>query len=124
LSVSKNGSTRTVLADPSELRRAVSNLVANAIEASPQDANVAIRIEDDAGNVRIIVVDEGYGVPEDQRSRLFARFAPGTRALGSGTGLGLYIVRLIAEKLGGSVGYAPHEPRGSVFTLTLPSSPQ
>ena len=122
--VSRNGAAATarlrVLADPAELRRAVSNLVANAIDASPQGATVGVRVEHSSDNVHIIVEDEGYGVPEEQRPRLFTRFAPGARSLGSGTGLGLYIVRLIAEKLGGSVGYAPHEPRGSTFSLTLP----
>lgn len=123
LAVLENGNAQRVLADPSELRRAVSNLVANAIEASPEGARVAIRTEQNDGAVRIVIDDEGYGVPKEQRGTLFARFAPGTRALGSGTGLGLYIVRLIAEKLGGSVAYAPREPRGSEFSLTLPSAP-
>lgn len=125
--VSANGEAAPVglriLADPAELRRAISNLLANAIEASPQGATVGVRIEHSGDCVRIIVEDEGYGVPEEQRSRLFTRFAPGARNLGSGTGLGLYVVRLIAEKLGGSVDYAPHEPRGSTFSLTLRGTP-
>lgn len=124
LTLSDNGPAHApepaILADPSELRRAVSNLVANAIEATPAGCSVAVRLESAGEHVRVIVEDEGYGVPEGQRSRLFARFAPGERSLGSGTGLGLYIVRLIAEKLGGSVAYAPRDPRGSIFTLTLP----
>ncbi|HLI97046.1 MAG TPA: HAMP domain-containing sensor histidine kinase [Candidatus Baltobacteraceae bacterium] len=128
IQLSRNGAAPgtaapAILADPAELRRAVSNLVANAIEASPEGANVGIRIEGDADNVRIVVEDEGYGIPEEQRSQLFTRFAPGARTLGSGTGLGLYIVRLIAEKLGGTVAYAPHEPRGSTFSVTLPTAP-
>lgn len=110
-----------VLADPSEIRRAISNLTANAIEASPQGSSVQLRTERDGDCVRLVVEDEGYGVPEERRGLLFARFAPSSsRALGGGTGLGLYIVRLIAEKAGGSVAYAPREPRGSRFTLTLP----
>lgn len=126
ITLCKNGAAEetaaapAVLADPVELRRAVSNLLANAIEASPDSSNVSIRVEERDGSVRVIVEDEGYGIPEDQLGSLFARFAPGTRKLGGGTGLGLYIVRLIAEKLGGRADYAPHEPRGSRFTITLP----
>lgn len=123
LNAAANGVVQTaVTADPAEVRRAISNLVANAIEASPQGTAVTIATERDQGVIRVKVMDEGYGVPEDQRAQLFARFAPGARAPGSGTGLGLYIVRLIAEKLGGTASYAPREPRGSVFTLSLPST--
>lgn len=129
ITLSKNGANEetdssppTVLADAAELRRAISNLLANAIEASPDGSLVAIRVDEGDGTVRVIVNDEGYGIPEDQLDSLFMRFAPGTRKLGGGTGLGLYIVRLIAEKLGGNVTYAPHEPRGSTFTITLPKA--
>ncbi len=113
----------TVEGDPSELRRAIANLVANAIEATPNDGNVKVRIAAfDNAAVEIVVEDNGYGVPSGQRDRLFQRFASNGRAFGGGTGLGLYIVRLIAEKLGGSVSYAPREPSGSVFTLHLPTT--
>ncbi len=116
--------TVSVIADPTEVRRAVSNLVANAVEASPEGSSVRVRSEQSDGDLRIIVEDEGYGVPEEQRSRLFLRFAPGKRTLGRGTGLGLYIVRLIAEKLGGSVSYEPRTPQGSTFSVTLPIAQQ
>ena len=61
------------------------------------------------------------GVPEAFRPRLFQEYsrAPGSRA--RGTGLGLFVVRALAEAQGGSVTYAPRVPRGSVFTLTLPA---
>jgi signal transduction histidine kinase len=108
----------SVMGDAHEIRRALINLVANAVEATPRDGTVDVRGDHRNGNVVISVEDTGYGVPPERRDALFQRFS-GARG-GAGTGLGLYIVRRIAEKYGGSVSYAPHEPRGSVFSLTLP----
>ncbi|HVA33327.1 MAG TPA: GAF domain-containing sensor histidine kinase [Candidatus Baltobacteraceae bacterium] len=108
-----------VMGDAHEIRRALVNLVANAIEATPQDGHIEVRADRRDGSVAIAVEDSGYGIPPERRDALFQRFAGGSR-VGAGTGLGLYIVRRIAEKHGGSVSYAPHDPRGSTFLLTLP----
>ena len=108
------------MGDPNELRRAVVNLVANAIEATPRGSHVLVRASRKGNDVDVCVEDEGYGVPEDRRASLFQRFGSARAGAGSGTGLGLYIVRRIAEKHGGKVSYAPREPRGSVFAIALP----
>jgi len=106
--------------DPHELRRAIANLAANAIDATPRGGHVVVRCYASNECVAISVEDDGYGVPEERREGLFQRFG-GDRP-GAGTGLGLYIVGRIAEKHGGTVAYAPRTPRGSAFTLTLPVS--
>lgn len=106
--------------DSHELRRAIANLVANAIDATPDGGHVTVRCYASGQTIAIAVEDDGYGVPPERRDGLFQRFG-GTQP-GSGTGLGLYIVRRIVEKHGGSVFYAPREPRGSVFTMTLPKA--
>lgn len=107
-------------ADPHELRRAIANLGANAIDATPRGGHIVVRCYASDGESVISVEDDGYGVPEHRRRDLFQRFAGGHP--GSGTGLGLYIVRRIVEKHGGTISYAPREPRGSAFTMTLPQA--
>ena len=111
-----------VIGDENELRRAVSNLTANAIEATPKSGNVRLHISASDSQVQVSVEDDGYGVPVERREQLFERFETSERSAGGGTGLGLYIVRLIAQKYGGSVTYEPREPHGSIFRLTLPAS--
>jgi signal transduction histidine kinase len=114
------------MGDPHEIRRAIVNLIANAVDATPRGGHVLVRGTSDNALATIAVEDDGYGVPEERRAGLFQRFGgvrPDSSAIpraGSGTGLGLYIVRRIVEKLGGSIRYAPREPRGSTFTMTLP----
>ncbi len=108
-----------VLGDPHEIRRAVVNLVGNALDATPEGGHVAASCATVERSIAIVVEDDGYGVPEDRRGNLFQRFGGG--GLRGGTGLGLYVVRCIVEKHGGAVEYSPREPRGSRFTISLPT---
>ncbi len=108
------------IGDPHEIRRALANLIANAIDATPRNGHVVVHGYRNGERIAIAVEDDGYGVPEARRDGLFQRFGGGHP--GSGTGLGLYIVRRIAEKYGGEVRYAPREPQGSTFTLILPAA--
>ncbi|HEY2553735.1 MAG TPA: HAMP domain-containing sensor histidine kinase, partial [Candidatus Cybelea sp.] len=105
--------------DPHEIRRAIANLAANAIDATPRGGHVVVGVHRTGATIAVTVNDDGYGVPEERRAGLFQRFAGGHP--GAGSGLGLYIVRRIAEKHGGSAQYTPRLPAGSTFTMTLPA---
>ena len=103
------------------LRRALENLLGNALQHSPSGSRVLVQIAAEAQGVTATVGDEGAGVDPAIRERLFERFAT-TRHGEGGTGLGLAIVRAVAELHGGRVQLRESSPAGSSFTLTLPKA--
>jgi signal transduction histidine kinase len=113
---------RKVRADPARLEQMLSNLVGNALKYG--HAPYVVRVEQDPtdeARLRILVIDAGEGVPEDFRDQLFREFSRPSGAVATGTGLGLYVVRCLAEAQGGTVDYQPGSTGGAVFTLTLPA---
>ncbi len=106
--------------DESELRRALMNLTANALTWTPKGGHVSLRVGRLGSDTLVAVDDDGYGVPEKLRETLFERFSSAASRRGGGTGLGLYLVRRVAESHGGSVSYEARLPRGSRFALHLP----
>jgi two-component system OmpR family sensor kinase len=112
------------IGDRSDLRRALTNLTANALEHTPPEGTVTIAIAREGQNAVVRVTDDGFGVSEKVRAHLFSRFARGSNRSGGGSGLGLYIARRVAEESGGSIAYEPNMPRGSIFTIRLPAYPR
>ncbi|EYB68887.1 histidine kinase [Deinococcus phoenicis] len=107
-----------VRGDRHDLRRAVQNLLDNAIKFSPPGGTVGLSLAADGDEAVLTVQDEGSGVPPGREGRLFQRFRSG--GAGGGTGLGLYLTRRIAEAHGGSVRYSRTAQARSLFTLALP----
>ncbi|HTV72319.1 MAG TPA: HAMP domain-containing sensor histidine kinase [Candidatus Acidoferrales bacterium] len=119
VSVRLEGDQFNVLADRGELRRAIVNLIANAVHWTPGGGTIDVRSIVVAGRARLSIADTGFGVPAGVRDQLFERIGGASRH-GGGSGLGLYIVRRIAEGHGGSVSYEPRPGGGSVVALDLP----
>ncbi|MFF5445031.1 ATP-binding protein [Streptomyces sp. NPDC012888] len=119
----------TAHADAERLHQVVANLIDNAVKHSPQHGRVTVRARagDTPGSLALEVLDEGPGIPEAERHRVFERFNRGNAGLpGSGdggTGLGLAIARWAVELHGGSIGVA-ESPRGCRILVTLPGSPK
>ena len=118
------GASFAVAGNPEELRTAVMNIIDNAVKYSPDGAklNIVLSVESDAW-VMVSVSDQGLGIPQPQLKRIFRRFyRVSHRSLAhiKGTGLGLFIVKAIAEKHGGKVfAESEGEGHGSTFTLEL-----
>ncbi len=102
---------------------AISNLMSNAIRVSPTGASVGVRLRSRGEEILIEIQDEGPGVPEAARPRMFEAFfqADGPAEIGF-LGLGLTIAKEVVEAHNGSIEYEPGRPRGSVFRLRLPSA--
>jgi signal transduction histidine kinase len=110
----------TVRANPTELLQVLVNLVVNAADAAPRGRIVVATARSAAGRVAIAVTDDGPGIPEPLRARLFEPFFT-TKGPGKGTGLGLYIARRIAKRLGGDVA-VESRPGETTFTVVLPAA--
>lgn len=110
-------------ADVQLLRQVMLNLVSNAIKYSPAHSGIQIRMAAEPGQVRWEIKDFGIGIPKADRSKLFEKFYRAGNVLAvetEGTGLGLYLVRLIVERFGGNVWCESEEGVGSTFVFTLP----
>ncbi|MGY2896722.1 sensor histidine kinase [Deinococcus sp. UYEF24] len=102
-----------------DLRRAVQNLLDNAVKFGPEGQPVRVRLYRADALARVEVTDAGPGVSPSMEPRLFQRFR--TSAQSGGTGVGLYLTRRIAERHGGFIGYERRTaPPQSVFILQLP----
>jgi PAS domain S-box-containing protein len=112
-----------VWADPQLLRQVVLNLTSNAVKYTPPGGEIAIRLDRDGNALRWAIQDSGIGIPKTSQARLFEKFYRAENVLTietEGTGLGLYLVRLILEQFEGRVWCESEEGRGSTFLFTVP----
>jgi hypothetical protein len=116
----------TIRADGWAMTKVFLNLIGNAIAYGPTGTTPTIRIhaEPGDGEWRVCVSDNGIGIPEQDRPRLFGRFERGSNTGGiSGTGLGLHIVKELVQGHGGRVSFQSTVGAGTTFVLHMPHQP-
>ena len=109
--------------DPSGFTSVLINLVENAIKYSEASTNVSVSLTDDDSHVYLAVADNGIGIADEEKVRVFDKFyrvgSEDTRRT-KGTGLGLYIVKRFVEIYKGDISIEDNKPMGSVFKLSFP----
>lgn len=123
ITYSTAGMQKDMYADAVKLGEAVANLLSNAVQYSAAASTISCTVEFGAEKVVFEVRDNGIGVPESSRSKLFKKYtrAPNAAAVRpTGTGVGLFVVKKIIELHHGLVYYRPGAPTGSVFGFELP----
>lgn len=114
-----------VSVDPDRFIQVMSNLLSNAAKYSPSEGAVRVQTEMRGDHVRVSVRDDGPGIPEGFRERIFEKFsqadASSTREKG-GTGLGLHIAKRFVEHMQGRIGFESEAGRGSTFWIELPAA--
>jgi signal transduction histidine kinase len=109
--------------DSLNIKTIVSNLVSNAIkfqDPNKKENKIDIEIDTDISTVKINIKDNGVGIPESSKEKIFDMFYRSTYS-GKGSGLGLYIVKETVDKLGGKITFDSEENKGTVFSVVVPN---
>ncbi len=112
-----------LVTDHTMIRIIIHNLLTNAIKYTPSGGNVFITMKFDIYNCEISVTDTGYGIPDDEKDKIFTKMFRASNARkvsANGTGLGLYMSKSFVEKLGGKINFESKEKKGTTFTVLLP----
>ncbi|MEY2631719.1 MAG: hypothetical protein RIR00_373, partial [Pseudomonadota bacterium] len=114
----------SLLADDSDLRMLVLNLVQNAHHAMPRGGTLSVRTRRVAGDIEIAVADSGCGIPEDALPRIFDPFYSRRADGEGGTGLGLTICKSIVDRYGGRIEVSSQPGVGTTFRVLFPLLPE
>jgi len=109
--------------DPVKIRAVFQNLLENAIKYSKRSGWIKITIMRDGNKLKVVVEDNGIGIPESEQPNIFKKFFRAQNAVKletNGTGLGLFIIRSLIEKHGGTISFESEENKGTKFIFTLP----
>jgi len=112
--------------DPDKIHDVLQNLIDNAIKYSQENGVVTVGLAAEGPMFHFSVTDQGIGIPEDQKDKIFARFFRASNAVHTqtnGSGLGLFIAQAIVKRHGGNIWFESKEGEGTTFHVTLPVAP-
>ena len=115
--------TVVIATDVEKYERIMLNLLSNAIKFTPPEKSINVVLYKQGENVKIEIKDKGIGIPDDKKLIIFERFGQADTSFtrqAEGTGIGLYLVKLLVDSLGGMIQVESRENYGSTFTVTLP----
>lgn len=112
-------STERIVADSDYVKRILTNLVSNAIQAMPSGGKLTVKAYHERYGIAIAVADTGVGIPEEAKSKLFT---PLFTTKSKGQGFGLAVVKRLTEALGGTVIFESEASKGTKFIVQLPMS--
>ncbi len=107
--------------DKTFVKRILSNLIINAVQAMPNGGNLTIHALEGAGRAKIVVEDTGVGIPEEAKSKLFT---PMFTTKAKGQGFGLVVVKRLVEALNGKISFESEAGKGTKFVVELPLAQQ
>lgn len=113
-----------VFADPEILFQVINNIVSNAIKYTPKNGVVEIFIYNRSARVFVKIQDNGYGIPKKDQDKVFNKFFRASNIFdydADGTGLGLFISKSLAEKMGGEITFQSSEGKGTTFYISFPA---
>jgi signal transduction histidine kinase len=110
------------LADPPRLRQIVEHLVENAVKYAPPGTAIRIDWSLDEGVVRLGISDEGPGIPDEWRERIFEPYARRDTHTARGSGIGLYAAKRLGESMGAHLWCEPAKPHGARFVVAMPAA--
>jgi PAS domain S-box-containing protein len=124
LSLTRSGTgSMSIKTDSLILKEIITNLVSNAIKYTPDNGSVTINVRPRSHDLQVSVTDTGWGIPKYAQDQIFSKFFRAHNIVKretTGTGLGLYLVKGLLDRLGGKIWFVSEEGNGTTFSFSLP----